>query len=49
MKILVTGGDGFIGSNLVDHFLVSGHEGNTLLNKIFEWMTPFAKYYYMKI
>ena len=25
MKILITGGAGFIGSNLVDHFLASGH------------------------
>lgn len=26
MKILITGGAGFIGSNLVDHFLLLGHE-----------------------
>lgn len=25
-KILITGGAGFIGSNLVDHFLANGHE-----------------------
>src|SRR5688572_21725100 len=26
MKILITGGAGFIGSNLADHFLANGHE-----------------------
>ena len=26
MKILITGGAGFIGSNLVDHFVEKGHE-----------------------
>ena len=26
MKLLITGGAGFIGSNLVDHFLEKGHE-----------------------
>jgi len=38
MKILVTGGAGFIGSNLVDYFLSQNHEGITVLNKIFEWL-----------
>ena len=26
MKIVVTGGAGFIGSHLVDHFIAAGHE-----------------------
>src|SRR3954453_8755275 len=32
MKLLITGGGGFIGSHLVDHFITAGHEVRVLDN-----------------
>src|SRR3954452_24276372 len=32
MRVLITGGGGFIGSHLVDHFLAAGHEVRVLDN-----------------
>jgi UDP-N-acetylglucosamine/UDP-N-acetylgalactosamine 4-epimerase len=32
MRVLITGGGGFIGSHLVDHFLADGHDVRVLDN-----------------
>ena len=52
MKILVTGGAGFIGSNVVDTYIENGHEvvvvDNLFTGKV-ENLNPEAKFYLMDI
>jgi len=52
MKILVTGGAGFIGSNVVDAFVREGHEVSVLDNLSTgrkENLNPYAKFYNVDI
>ena len=52
MKILVTGGAGFIGSHLTDTFINAGHEVvvvDNLLAGQMENLNPKAKFYLMDI
>ena len=52
MKILVTGGAGFIGSNVVDGYLKEGHEV-VVVDNLFtgkkENINPNARFYKMDI
>ncbi len=52
MKILVTGGAGFIGSNVVDAYVAEGHEVivvDNLYSGKMENLNPAAKFYLMDI
>lgn len=52
MKILVTGGAGFIGSHVVDSYIAEGHEVSVVDNLITgkkENLNPSAKFYLMDI
>lgn len=52
MKILVTGGAGFIGSNLVDQYLALGHEvavADNFVTGLRENLNPKAKFYELDI
>lgn len=52
MKILVTGGAGFIGSNVVDAYIANGHEVvvmDNLFTGKWENLNPAAKFYLMDI
>jgi UDP-glucose 4-epimerase len=52
MKILVTGGAGFIGSNVVDVYLEAGHDViimDNLFSGKWENINPKAKFYLMDI
>ncbi len=52
MKILVTGGAGFIGSNVVDAYIAAGHEV-VVMDNLFtgKWqnINPDAKFYLMDV
>ncbi|MCK5437414.1 MAG: NAD-dependent epimerase/dehydratase family protein, partial [Desulfobulbaceae bacterium] len=52
MKILVTGGAGFIGSNVVDAFVDAGHDVvvmDNLFTGKWENVNPAARFYLMDI
>lgn len=52
MKILVTGGAGFIGSNVVDAYIAAGHDVvvmDNLFSGKWENINPMAKFYLMDI
>ena len=52
MKVLVTGGAGFIGSHIVDFFISEGHEVaviDSLVHGKMENLNPAAQFHHMDI